>query len=135
MLTVLLTSPGSAQVARFDDGLSFEKQALSNVRWYGYRGGYRGWRGYGYAGGYRGAAIGAGVAGLALGAAIGGTIAAQGAPGYYSPGYYYGGAPAYYGGEPVADADAYCRSRYRSYDPVSRTYLNNDGNRYPCPSY
>ena len=131
MLTVFLTSTASAQVARFDYGLSLGNQAVSNVRYYGYRGGYRGYgyrgygyRRYGYGGyGYRGAAIGAGVTGLAVGAAVGGAIAAQGAPGYY------------YGGAPVADADAYCGSRYRSYDPASRTYLNNDGNRYPCPSY
>ena len=125
MLTVFLTSTASAQVARFDHGLSVGNQAVSEVRYYrgGYRGGYRryGYRGYGnrrygYRGyGYRGAAVGAGVAGLAVGAAVGGAIAAQGAA--------------------VADADAYCRSRYRSYDPASRTYLNNDGNRYPCPSY
>ena len=34
-----------------------------------------------------------------------------------------------YGG----DAVAYCMQRYRSYDPRSGTYLNYDGNRYPCP--
>jgi hypothetical protein len=144
MLAVLWTSPGSAQVARFDHAISFENQALSNVRWYGYRGGYRGgWRGYGWRGGYRGAAIGAGIAGLA----IGGAIASQAAPYYYGggyyPGYYYGPAPGYYygtapgysysGGTAVADSDAYCRRHYRSYDPTSRTYLNNDGRRYPCP--
>ena len=28
---------------------------------------------------------------------------------------------------------AYCSQRYRSYDPASGTYLNRDGNRYPCP--
>jgi tetrahydromethanopterin S-methyltransferase subunit E len=32
-----------------------------------------------------------------------------------------------------AEDEAYCRRRYRSYDPASGTYLNNDGNRYPCP--
>ena len=77
-------------------------------RWHGgghYHGGYR--RGYG--GG--GAALG----GLVAGAIIGGAIAA---------------------GQANAAAQqnvAYCARRYRSYDPASGTYLNNDGNRYPCP--
>lgn len=90
-------------------------------------------RGYGY--GYRrGWGPGAGVGiGLAAGALIGGAIAAGSAP-YYGPGYY--GGPAYYPAPaPVygGDAVAYCMQRYRSYDPASGTYLNYDGNRYPCP--
>jgi hypothetical protein len=129
MLTVLLTSPGSAQVARFDSDLSLGTQAVSNVRSYGYRGGYRvgyrgyGYRRYGYRGyGYRGAAVGAGVAGLAAGAAVGGAIAAQGASGYY-------------GGTQVTDADAYyCRGRFSNYDPATRLGLSNDGIWYFCPS-
>ncbi len=32
-----------------------------------------------------------------------------------------------------ADAIAYCAQRYRSYDPVSMTYLGYDGRRHPCP--
>ena len=32
---------------------------------------------------------------------------------------------------PIRDA-AYCRARYRSYDPVSGTYLGYDGLRHPC---
>jgi hypothetical protein len=103
-------------------------------------------RGYGYGGyGYRrGWGPGAGVGvGLAAGALIGGAIAAGSNPYYYGPGYGYGyGGPAYYGAPaPVVvapgygggDAEAYCMRRYRSYDPASGTYLNNDGNRYPCP--
>jgi hypothetical protein len=128
MLTVLLASPSSAQVARFDHDLSLGDQMVSNVRYYGYRGyrgGYRGYgyRRYGYRGyGYRGAAIGAGVAGLATGAVIGGAIAAQGAPGYY-------------GGTQVTDADAYyCRGRFSNYDPASRLGQSNDGIWYFCPS-
>lgn len=100
-------------------------------------------RGYGYGGyGYRrGWGPGAGVGiGLAAGALIGGAIAAGSNPYYYGPGYGYGG-PAYYPAPaPVVvapgyggDAEAYCMRRYRSYDPASGTYLNNDGNRYPCP--
>ncbi len=130
MLTVLLTSPGSAQVARFDHDLSLGNQALTNVRYYGgYRGGYRryGYRGYGhrrygYRGyGYRGAAVGAGVAaGVALGAT--GALAAQGTPGYSD------------GGVQVSDVDS-CRSRYSNYDAATRLGLSNEGIWYFCPSY
>jgi hypothetical protein len=95
------------------------------------------WRRRGY---YRGGgAAGLGI-GLAAGALIGGAIAAGSSP-YYGPGYY--GGPAYYAPAPVVvapgyygyggDAVAYCMRRYRSYDPASGTYLNYDGNRYPCP--
>lgn len=104
-------------------------------------------RGYGYGYGYRGGwGPGAGVGiGLAAGALIGGAIAAGSNPYYYGPGYGYGyGGPAYYPAPaPVVvaprygygggDAEAYCMQRYRSYDPASGTYLNYDGNRYPCP--
>lgn len=106
----------------------------------------RGYGGYGYRRGW-GPGVGVGV-GLAAGALIGGAIAAGSNP-YYGPGYGYGYGPGYgygYGGptyyrEPVVvapgygggDAEAYCMRRYRSYDPASGTYLNNDGNRYPCP--
>jgi hypothetical protein len=142
MLTVLLSSPGSAQVARFDHDLSLGNQAVSEVRYYrgyghrgygyrryGYRSGYRryGYRGYGYRGaaigaGVAGAAIGAGVAGLATGA-IGGAVAAQGTPGYS-------------GGTQVTEADAYaCRSRFSNWDAVTRLGLGTDGIWYFCPSY
>ncbi|MFZ5738456.1 MAG: BA14K family protein, partial [Pseudomonadota bacterium] len=59
--------------------------------------------------------------------------------------YYYGsyGDPYYYGyyDEPtvtvVPDDDdrteAYCRRRFKSYDPASGTYLGYDGKRHPCP--
>lgn len=94
------------------------------------------WRRRGYY--YGGAGLGVG---LAAGALIGGAIAAGANP-YYGPGYGYGyGGPAYYPAPaPVVvapgyggDAEAYCMRRYRSYDPASGTYLNYDGNRYPCP--
>lgn len=93
---------------------------------------------------YRGGGAGIGI-GLAAGALIGGAIAAGSNPYYYGPGYGYGyGGPAYYPAPaPVVvaprygygggDAEAYCMQRYRSYDPASGTYLNYDGNRYPCP--
>lgn len=79
-------------------------QAVQYRRHYGYRG--WGHRHHGYGGA---AALG----GLAAGAIIGGAIANSQAQ--------------------AADAQAYCAQRYRSYDPASGTYLNNDGNRYPCP--
>ncbi|MBB5051261.1 hypothetical protein HNQ36_001215 [Afipia massiliensis] len=95
---------------------------------------------------YRGGGGAAGLGiGLAAGALIGGAIAAGSNPYYYGPGYGYGyGGPAYYPAPaPVVvaprygygggDAEAYCMQRYRSYDPASGTYLNYDGNRYPCP--
>jgi hypothetical protein len=34
---------------------------------------------------------------------------------------------------PDDGAVAYCTQRYRSYDPVSRTYLGNDRRRHSCP--
>ena len=62
----------------------------------------------------RGPGAGLGI-GLATGALIGGAIASQGA---------YARA---------RDADAYCASRFRSYDPRSGTYLGYDGRRHACP--
>ncbi len=95
------------------------------------------WRGHGGRGGGWGGAA----AGFAAGAIIGGIIASQ-RPYYYepypyqyygpvyAPGPYYGGpAPYYGGGDPVG----YCMSRFRSYDPVSGTYMGYDGFRHPCP--
>ncbi|MBS0248505.1 MAG: BA14K family protein [Proteobacteria bacterium] len=93
---------------------------------------------------YRGR--GAGVAaGIATGLIIGGIIASQ--PRYY--GYYYGGPPpqfygpqvfyppGYYGpmvtpGYGRGDWLSYCFSRYRSFDPVSGTYMGYDGRRHLC---
>lgn len=97
------------------------RQWNGNRHWHG-----RGWRGYGYGFG----------AGLALGA--------LGSSYYYNDPYYYGDTYAYapdayvddgqYAAAPASDADAaYCAQRYKSYDPASGTYLNYDGNRYPCP--
>ena len=34
---------------------------------------------------------------------------------------------------PMSDAVAYCSQRFRSYDPVSGTYVGYDGIRRPCP--
>lgn len=88
--------------------------APANAQW---RGRHHHHRGY-YGGG---AALG----GFAAGAILGGALAAQ------RPYYGYGYAPGYYAGG--GDADGYCLSRFRSYDPASGTYLGFDGRRHPCP--
>jgi hypothetical protein len=86
--------------------------ATENVQYY--RRGYyrRGYYGHRHHHGYGGTAAGIGL-GLAAGAIIGGAIAS--------------------GNAQAQQNAAYCAQRYRSYDPRSGTYLNNDGNRYPCP--
>jgi len=94
---------------------------VTQVRYYGYRGGYYRHGGWGWGG------VGAG---LAAGALIGGAIAASQGPYYYGPGYgYYAPAPAYVEGDGVS----YCMQRYKSYDPRSGTFLGYDGLRHPCP--
>jgi hypothetical protein len=67
---------------------------------------------------------------------IGGVL---GAPyGYgYGPGYdydddYYVDGPAVTVA-PGGDSVAYCRSRFKSYDVRTGTYLGYDGLRHPCP--
>jgi hypothetical protein len=86
--------------------------ATENVQYRRYGYGPR----YGYGRGYhRGPGAGAVIGGLAAGAIIGGAIAASQA------------------NAAAQQNTAYCSQRYRSYDPASGTYLNNDGNRYPCP--
>jgi hypothetical protein len=94
-------------------------------------------------------------AGLATGALIGGTTSAYGGYPYaygdygyadygydgyaYDDGYGYGAyaaAPADdsgYAAAPVANDEAYCEQRFRSYDPASGTYLGYDGLRHQCP--
>jgi hypothetical protein len=78
---------------------------------------------------------GAVIGGLAAGMILGGIIASQ--PHYYGGPYYYGSPypPAYYYGPgPYGppDWEAYCFSRYRSFDPYSGTYMGYDGVRRPC---
>lgn len=90
-----------------------------------------------YAHGYgRGNGYGVGVgAGLATGVIIGGAMQ----QGYYpSDSYVYSDpGPAYDNAGPQVveegDATTYCERTYRSYDPVSGTYLGYDGLRHPCP--
>jgi BA14K-like protein len=72
---------------------------------------------------HSGAAVAAGIIG---GMVLGGIIASQ-APRYYPPYGYYPAYPAY------AGAVAYCARRFKSYDPLSMTYLGYDGFRHPCP--
>ena len=70
-----------------------------------------------------GAALAAGAVGLAAGAILGGALANQAhaqptpppAPGTVNP-----------------QVAAYCARTYRSYDPVSGTYLASNGLRYVC---
>src|SRR6202171_605947 len=83
---------------------------------------------------WRGRDGGAGVAaGLATGPIIGGQL---GAPRYYEPNPdYLDDYPPRYGG-PIGygspDWEAYCFSRYRSFDPISGTYQGRDGRRHYC---
>jgi hypothetical protein len=99
----------------------------------------------------RGGGIAAGIIG---GAIIGGIIASQRPYNYdYPPPYYYGYYPGYYPYYPayrpyypayrpyypayrpygyVPSID-YCMRRFKSYDPVSMTYLGYDGICHPCP--
>ena len=96
--------------------------APADAQWRG-RGGHH--RGYNNGGAILG--------GLAAGAILGGVIASQNRSyGYYDNGYapVYREAPGYYAGG--GDRDAYCFSRYKSYDPRSGTYLGYDGYRHPC---
>ena len=114
-------------------------------------------------GGAAGAGIGSAVGGRSgvvpgaiIGATAGALIASQGqrrSGGYYyydrgcyvqrpdgawivvsarycaSPAGYYDAPPPPPPGDPIA----YCMQRYRSYDPVSQTYVGYDGYRHPCP--
>jgi hypothetical protein len=82
--------------------------AVEKVQYY-YHGGPRRYY-YGHGHYNDGAALGLG---LAAGAIVGGAIAA--------------------GAAQANQNAAWCAQRYRSYDPRSGTYLNRDGNRYPCP--
>lgn len=122
--------------------------------WYGgYYPGYYGYRSYN-----SGAAVAAGVAGLAAGAIIGSALSQ---PTYYAPPpVYYASPPAVvYAPAPVyaappydpslpapsgtyytsaglvpgsPDWNAYCASKYRSFDPATGTFLGYDGRRHYC---
>jgi hypothetical protein len=93
----------------------------------GWSGGYGHRPHYGYGRNYYGPGIGFGT-----GLLLGGALASQ--PYYGAPYAYDDDYDVDVYAAPAGDsADSYCRQRYRSYDPRTRTYLNNDGNRYPCP--
>jgi len=58
---------------------------------------------------------------------------------YYGPGYFgpYRYPPPYYDGyypryHEHGDAVASCAARFRSYDPVTHSYLGYDGQRHHC---
>ncbi len=110
-----LSAPATAAPltsAAYLAGTAAANNDVTNVQ---YRRHYRHHHHHGYYGhrrGYGGTAAGVGI-GLAAGALIGGAIAASQAQAQQNA--------------------AYCAQRYRSYDPASGTYLNRDGNRYPCP--
>jgi hypothetical protein len=80
------------------------------------------------------------ISGAVAGAVVGGAIAPQvyGGPAYYGPAdasssdYYDESAAA---SPPPGDNDAvgHCMQTHRSYDPESGTYLDDDGQRLPCP--
>jgi hypothetical protein len=100
----------SAPLMGQPDMSSAAPSSIETVQYYGH-----GHRHYGHGHHHHGGGAGALIGGLAAGAIIGGAIAA---------------------GQANAAAQqnaAYCSRRYRSYDPASGTYLNNDGYRYPCP--
>lgn len=111
-----MAAPLSAGATQFKSAATSD---IEQVRWRGHRGG-------------GGAVIG----GIAAGMLLGGIIASS--PYYYGGrGYYYGPPayypPPYYGPAYGPDGwDAYCFSRYRSYDPYSGTYMGYDGFRHPC---
>jgi hypothetical protein len=91
-------------------------------------------------------------AGVAAGVVVGRALTAPYR--YAPPAYYYGPPPAAYYPPPAAyypppaayaapgyaapvpqsaDAVAYCRQQFKSYDVRSGTYLGHDGQRHPCP--
>ncbi len=71
--------------------------------------------------------------GFVAGALLGSALAADPYVYDYSPGYYDYEGPIYDGPVVGGDPEAYCVSRFRSYDPASGTYLGYDGRRHPCP--
>jgi hypothetical protein len=101
--------PASAQALRSGAAEFAQRGAL--VEQVQYRRHYYG----GYRGGFDpGAAAALGIIGLAAGAIAGAALA---------PAPYVVGDPNWI---------AYCSSRYRSFDPMSGTYLGFDGNRHYC---
>jgi hypothetical protein len=107
--------PATAAPLTVDRSLATSTATPQPVRWrhhgWHHRGGWHhGWHRRGWRRGYYGP--GAVVGGLAAGAIIGGAIANS---------------------QARDSNDAYCFSRFKSYDPASGTYLGYDGLRHPCP--
>lgn len=100
---IMNSAPSVAAVASSGDVTTVQYRRHHHHGYHGHHGHRRG---------YGGTAAGVGI-GLAAGAIIGGAIAASQAQ--------------------AQQNHAYCSQRYRSYDPGSGTYLNNNGMRYPCP--
>ena len=119
----LLASPAAA--APMAPSSTLQNATPLSVEQVQYRRGGRGYRGVG-------PGIGLGIAGALIGGAIIG--ATQPSNGYYRRGGYYAypgyAAVAPY---PIGDAVPYCMRRFRSYDPMSGTYLGFDGYRHACP--
>lgn len=63
----------------------------------------------------------AGIFGLAAGAILGSALSANANANANANAYVY------------TENDRYCASRFRSYDPVSKTYMGYDGHRHSCP--
>ena len=81
----------------------------------------------------RGRGIGAG---MAAGVLLGGIVASQPSynySGYLPYAYYTPAYPVYGPYSPGDPATAYCKRRFRTYDPVTSTYLGHDGYRHLCP--
>ena len=148
-LLVALSSAtaASAGPAAIDSGLASAGQApIEHVQYwgpgyYGEPGPYYGPGPYYYGAPYYGpgpyyygpAAVGAAVGGLVGGAVAGAAGAVAGAAAAPAAAVAAPGAAVVAGpGEPVVD-EAYCRRRYRSYDPRSGTFMGTDGVRHPCP--
>lgn len=74
-----------------------------------------------YRRGGNGAAVAAGVAGLAAGALVAGAIVSQAQA-----------APPPPPGTQDPQLAAYCARKYRSYDPVTGTFMASNGYRYVC---
>ena len=143
--TALLLALGSATAASagpvaIDSGLAPAGQApIEQVQYWGPGyyygpGPYYGPSPYYYGPGpyYGPAAVGAAVGGLVGGAVAGAAGAAAGAVAAPAAAVAAPGVAVAGPGEPVVD-EAYCRRRYRSYDPRSGTFMGTDGVRHPCP--
>ncbi|SCY79816.1 BA14K family protein [Microvirga guangxiensis] len=114
--------PAQAEPAR-KPALSKLERAYPNESYAQYyRRGYRPYYRHRHYRGYDGgSALAAGAVGLAAGALIGSAIASQAQA-----------APPPPPGTVDPQLAAYCARKYRSYDPVTGTFLSTNGMRYVC---